>query len=39
VQINQIPVVFSENFQDVQVLESVRFANPIAGTFDVEASL
>jgi predicted nucleic acid-binding protein len=36
-RLNQIPVVFSEDFQDVQVLEGVRFANPFAGKFDVEA--
>jgi len=35
-RLNQIPVVFSEDFQDGQVLEGVRFANPFAGTFDVE---
>jgi predicted nucleic acid-binding protein len=34
-RLNQIPVIFSEDFQDGQVLESVRFANPLAGTFDV----
>jgi predicted nucleic acid-binding protein len=38
-RLNQIPVVLSEDFQDGQVLESVRFANPFAGTFDVEAWL
>jgi predicted nucleic acid-binding protein len=36
-RLNQIPVVFSEDFQNGQVLEGVRFANPFAGTFDVEA--
>ncbi|MDO9130460.1 MAG: hypothetical protein Q7U34_11395 [Anaerolineales bacterium] len=35
--LNQIPVVFSEDFQDGQTLEGVRFANPFAGTFDAEA--
>jgi len=34
-RLNQIPVVFSEDFQDGQVLEGVRFANPFAGKFDV----
>jgi predicted nucleic acid-binding protein len=36
-RLNQIPVVFSEDFQDGQILEGVRFANPFAGRFDVEA--
>ncbi|MDP3186532.1 MAG: hypothetical protein Q8M58_14840 [Anaerolineales bacterium] len=35
--LNQIPIVFSEDFQDGQVLEGVRFVNPFAGTFDAEA--
>ncbi len=35
-RLNLIPVVFTENFQDGQVLEGVRFANPFAGTFNVE---
>ena len=34
-RLNQIPVVFSEDFQDGQVLEGVRFANPFAGKFDM----
>ena len=38
-RLNQIPVIFSEDFQDGQILEGVRFANPFAGTFDVEAWL
>ncbi|MCG2740072.1 MAG: hypothetical protein L6300_07505 [Syntrophaceae bacterium] len=33
-RLNQIPIVFSEDFQDGQVLEGVRFANPFAGRFD-----
>jgi hypothetical protein len=28
-----------EDFQDGQILEGVRFDNPFAGTFDVEAWL
>jgi predicted nucleic acid-binding protein len=38
-RLNQIPIVFSEDFQDGQILEGVRFADPFAGTFDVEAWL
>jgi len=38
-RLNQIPVVFSEDFQDRQILEGVRFANPFAGTFETEAWL
>ena len=38
-RLNQITVVFSEDFQDGQVLEGVRFANPFADVFDVEAWL
>jgi predicted nucleic acid-binding protein len=34
-RLNQIPVVFSEDFQDGQVLEGVRFVNPFGGRFDV----
>jgi predicted nucleic acid-binding protein len=33
-RLNQIPVVFSEDFQDGQILEGVRFVNPFSGTFD-----
>jgi predicted nucleic acid-binding protein len=32
-RLNQIPVVFSEDFQDGQVLEGVRFVNPFTVTF------
>lgn len=35
-RLNQIPVVFSEDFQDGQVLEGVRFANPFADGFDIQ---
>ncbi len=38
-RLNQIPVVFSEDFQDGQVLEGVRFANPFTPTFDLETWL
>ena len=38
-RLNLIPVVFSEDFQDRQILEGVRFANPFAGTFETEAWL
>jgi predicted nucleic acid-binding protein len=38
-RLNQIPVVFSEDFQDGQILEGVRFADPFAEKFDVEAWL
>ncbi|MEW5830031.1 MAG: PIN domain-containing protein [Chloroflexota bacterium] len=33
---NQIPIIFSEDFQDGQVLEGVRFVNPFAETFQLE---
>jgi predicted nucleic acid-binding protein len=36
-RLNQIPVVFTEDFQDEQILEGVRFVNPFAERFDVEA--
>jgi predicted nucleic acid-binding protein len=36
-RLNQIRVVFSEDFQDGQILEGVRFVNPFGGTFDGEA--
>ena len=38
-RLNQIPVVFSEDFQDGRILEGVRFANPFLPTFDLEAWL
>ena len=34
--LNQIPVVFSEDFSDGQILEGVRFVNPFAETFELE---
>lgn len=33
---NQTPIVFSEDFQDGQVIEGVRFVNPFAETFELE---
>jgi predicted nucleic acid-binding protein len=38
-RLNQIPVIFTEDFQDGQILESVRFANPFLPTFDLETWL
>jgi predicted nucleic acid-binding protein len=35
-KLNQIPVVFSEDFSDGQVVEGVRFVNPFAPGFRVE---
>jgi predicted nucleic acid-binding protein len=34
--INEVPVVFSEDFQDGQVLEGIRFVNPFAEKFELE---
>ena len=34
--INEVPVVFSEDFQDGRILEGVRFVNPFAETFELE---
>ncbi|MEW6401689.1 MAG: PIN domain-containing protein [Chloroflexota bacterium] len=34
--LNQIPVIFSEDFQGGQVLEGVRFVNPFAEGFELE---
>jgi len=34
--INDIPVVFSEDFQDGRVVEGVRFVNPFAEAFELE---
>ena len=33
---NQLPVIFSEDFQDGQVLEAIRFVNPFAKDFELE---
>ena len=35
-KLNQIPVIFSEDFQDGQMLESVRFINPFAEKFAID---
>jgi len=35
-RLNQIPVIFSEDFQDGQKLEGVRFINPFANKFVLE---
>jgi len=35
-RLNQIQFVFSEDFQDGQILEGVQFANPFASTFSLE---
>jgi predicted nucleic acid-binding protein len=35
-KLNQIPVIFSEDFQDGQTLEGVRFVNPFLETFELE---
>ncbi|MCQ3936860.1 MAG: PIN domain-containing protein [Chloroflexi bacterium] len=34
--INDVPVIFSEDFQDGQTLEGVRFVNPFAENFELE---
>ena len=34
--LNQIPVIFSEDFSDGRVIEGVRFANPFSETFELE---
>jgi predicted nucleic acid-binding protein len=33
---NDVPVVFSEDFQDGQVIEGIRFVNPFAEKFELE---
>lgn len=38
-RVNQIPLVLSEDFADGTVIEGVRFANPFAEGFDLEAAL
>lgn len=35
-RLNQIPIVFSEDFQNGQILEGVRFVNPFAEQFNSE---
>ncbi len=36
-RLNQVTVVFSEDFNDGQVLEGVRFVNPFSSDFQLEA--
>jgi predicted nucleic acid-binding protein len=38
-RVNKIPLVLSEDFSDGAVIEGVRFANPFADGFDLEAAL
>lgn len=38
-RLNQIPAVFSEDFNDGAVIEGVRFVNPFAEGFDIEGWL
>ena len=35
-RLNQVPVVFSEDFQDGMVLEGVKFVDPFAPLFEIE---
>jgi predicted nucleic acid-binding protein len=35
-RLNQVPVIFSEEFSDGQTLERVRFVNPFGDTFRLE---
>ena len=34
-RLNQIPVIFTEDFQDNQILDGVQFINPFSKTFDL----
>ena len=34
-RLNQVALLFSEDFQDGQMLEGVRFANPFGTNFDL----
>jgi predicted nucleic acid-binding protein len=36
-RLNQVTIVFSEDFSDGQVLEGVRFVNPFKPDFQLEA--
>jgi len=36
-RLNQVPLVLSEDFQDGQWLEGVRFVNPFSAKFDLQA--
>lgn len=38
-RVNKIPLVLSEDFSDGAIIEGVRFANPFADGFDLEAAL
>jgi len=38
-RMNQVPIVFSEDFAEGAIIEGVRFVNPFAGNFDIEAWL
>lgn len=38
-RLNQVGIVFSEDFQDGQILEGVRFINPFSPSFHLEAYL
>lgn len=35
-RLNQVPVIFSEDFRDGTVVEGVRFVNPFAAAFEIE---
>ena len=35
-RLNQVPLIFSEDFQDGQLLEGVRFINPFSHAFNVD---
>jgi predicted nucleic acid-binding protein len=36
-RLNQVPVVFSEDFNTGSLIEGVRFINPLANEFDTDA--
>ncbi len=38
-KMNQIPVVFSEDFGDAVIIEGVRFVNPFSAGFNLESCL
>lgn len=35
-KLNQVPVIFSEDFQNGQTLEGIRFVNPFANEFTID---
>lgn len=35
-RLNQVPVIFSEDFQDGQTIEGIRFVNPFAKEFAID---